>query len=91
MDLLVEPGQQIKGLRLEETELSEDKQHWLITLGFDIPVDAHRDPLGLIEVKPKYEREYRVFKVDAQTGEVQAIKENNICWSMFSVKFFKYK
>lgn len=73
-DLLLDPVQEIKGLRLEETELSEDKQYWLITLGFDRPVDAHRDPLQSIGVSRKYEREYRIFKIDAQTGEVQAMK-----------------
>lgn len=73
-DLLLDPVQEIKGLRLEETELSEDKQYWLITLGFDRPVDAHRDPLQSIGMSQKYEREYRIFKIDAQTGEVQAMK-----------------
>ncbi len=28
-------GEQLKNLRLEEVELSEDKKFWLITLGFD--------------------------------------------------------
>jgi hypothetical protein len=73
-DLLLDSDKTIKGLRLEETELSENKQYWLITLGFDLPVDAHRDPLQSIGMNKKYGREYRIFKIDAQTGEVQSMK-----------------
>jgi hypothetical protein len=74
VDLLLEPGQKIEGLRLEEAELSEDKQYWSITLGFDRPIARHRDLLSQYDLNPKYEREYRIFKVNAQTGEVQAMK-----------------
>lgn len=73
-DLLIEPGAPIQGLRIEETELSEDDQYWLITLGFDRLVPAHLDPLLAISITRKYEREYRIFKIDAQTGKVQSMK-----------------
>ena len=61
-------------LRLEEAELSEDKQYWLITLGFSRPVDKTISPLGDLLAIPKYERDYKVFKINAQTGEVQSMK-----------------
>jgi hypothetical protein len=48
-------------ISLEEIELSEDKSCWLVTLGYP--------PSGL-----ETEREYKIVKVDAQTGEVLAIK-----------------
>ena len=63
-----------KGLRLEETELSEDRQYWLITLGFDRPVEEHLDPLQAVVNNKKYEREYRIIKIDARTKEVQSMK-----------------
>jgi hypothetical protein len=74
-DLLLEPDTAIKGLRLEETELSEDKLYWLITLGFDRPIDPHNSSLSsaLNNISGSYTRVYRIFKVDAQTGEVQSI------------------
>ncbi len=74
LDQLVESGNQIQGLRLEETELSDDNQYWLITLGFDRPVGEHLDPLQAVVNTKKYERDYRIFKIDAQTGKVQSMK-----------------
>lgn len=61
-------------LRLEEAELSEDKQYWLITLGFSRPVDKTSNPLADLIATRNYERDYKVFKIDAQTGEVQSMK-----------------
>ena len=61
-------------LRLEEAELSEDKKHWFITLGFIRPVDKTSNPLANFMETPNYEREYKVFKIDATTGEVQSMK-----------------
>ena len=60
--------------RLEEAELSEDKKHWFITLGFIRPVDKTSNPLANFMETPNYEREYKVFKIDATTGEVQSMK-----------------
>jgi len=67
-------GDYIEDLRLEEAELSEDKEHWFITLGFIRPVDKTSNPLANLMVTRNYEREYKVFKIDATTGEVQSMK-----------------
>lgn len=67
-------GGYIEDLRLEEAELSEDKEHWFITLGFVRPVDKTSNPLANFMETPNYEREYKVFKIDAITGEVQSMK-----------------
>ena len=61
-------------LRLEEAELSEDKQYWLITLGFNRLVDKTSNPLADLVAIRNYERDYKVFKINAQTGEVQSMK-----------------
>jgi hypothetical protein len=53
----------IRDLRLEEVELVESQ--WLITLGYSIP----KDDLGMQLV-----REYKIFMVDAETGDVTAMK-----------------
>ncbi|HAT15451.1 MAG TPA: hypothetical protein DCS91_19420 [Microcoleaceae bacterium UBA11344] len=61
-------------LRLEEAELSEDKKYWFITLGFTRPGDKNKNPLGDLIGNLPDEREYKVFKIDAQSGEVQSMK-----------------
>jgi hypothetical protein len=63
-------GNKIENLRLEEAELSNDRQTWLITLGFDVPI--HRN--SLLQGSTTYQREYKLFRVDAKTGEVEAMK-----------------
>ncbi len=57
-------------VRLEEVELTEDRKHWLITLSYPPP-----SPLGnIIPSGLGGSRQYRIFKVDAQTGEVLSMK-----------------
>ncbi|MEH2244568.1 hypothetical protein [Nostoc sp.] len=73
-------GSSLRDLRLEEVQLSEDKSLWLITLGFYIPKKAPKSPLenlmatSLASTTVLYEREYKLFKVNSQTGEVEAMK-----------------
>lgn len=66
-------GLQVNDLRLEEVELSEDKNFWLITLGFNRLTDTAKNHLGLPTI-PRHEREYKIFNIDAQTGEVKSMK-----------------
>jgi len=67
-------------LRLEEVEFSEDKSFWLITLGFDVPKKPPKSQLenfittSLTSTPVLYEREYKLFKVNSETGEVEAMK-----------------
>ncbi|MEB3830519.1 hypothetical protein [Phormidium sp. CCY1219] len=75
-DLMRSPnvGGQIEDVRLEEVELSEDKKFWFITLGFDVLKPASQNTL-LSEMMPnREERNYRVFKINAETGEVESMK-----------------
>ena len=51
--------------RLEETELDDQRDEWLITISFDAPSDF----LG-----PMSKRVYKVFHVNGHTGEVTAMK-----------------
>ena len=61
-------------MRLEEVELSDDKKYWFITLGFSRPVDKSKNPLADLVAVSSYERVYKVFKINAETGEVQSMK-----------------
>ncbi|MBN3898531.1 MAG: hypothetical protein HWQ41_25675 [Nostoc sp. NOS(2021)] len=73
-------GSSLGDLRFEEVELSEDKSFWLITLGFDIPKKPPKSrleeliPISIAPTLVLYEREYKLFKVNSQTGEVEAMK-----------------
>ena len=61
---------QIPELRLEEVELSEDKKHWEVTLSFVV-----REPTAYLSLgDAARSREYKVFKVDAESGQVQSMK-----------------
>lgn len=60
----------VTAFSLEEVELSEDGTHWLITLSFEIP---HTQSLGIMAFQPPRTK-FKVFKVDAKTGRVMAMK-----------------
>jgi hypothetical protein len=58
----------LAGITLEEVELSADERHWLVTLGF--PPSAGR--FG--QFASGSARDYKVFKVDAQSGAVGSME-----------------
>lgn len=61
----------VSSCSLEEVELSEDDRYWLITLGFEVSAKAGGGiPLLLQPPKTKF----KVFKVNAQTGEVVSMR-----------------
>jgi hypothetical protein len=71
--LEIEIGAPLKDLLLEEVELTDDREFWLITLGFNHQVQLPENPLG-INLSPREERKYKIIKVNAETGEVKSMK-----------------
>jgi len=73
-------GGKFEDLRLEEVELSEDKRFWHITLGYDLPVKVRVGSqleemlISQTQRKQEFQREYKLFKVNAETGEVESMK-----------------
>lgn len=70
-------GSELKNLRLEEVEKEEGTDHWLITLGYDArsalpPTSSLFNAPG--DVDWKYERSYKLFRINAETGEVESMK-----------------
>ncbi len=69
-----------QNLRLEEVELSEDKNYWLITLGFDSHNKQYIHPalkklnIDDMVIYPNYQRQYKIFKINTETGEVESMK-----------------
>jgi hypothetical protein len=62
----------ISDVRLEEVELSEDGKYWLITLSFPLPAS-----LGVVYLGGGG-RQYKLFKIDADTGEVLSMKIRDV-------------
>ena len=68
------PDQGYSEVLLEEVELSEDEKYWLITLSYALPRPGGEGFAALI---PR-QRRYKQFKIDAQTGKVQAMTIRNV-------------
>ncbi len=71
-------GKAPENLRLEEVEKTEDREYWLITLGYDVSQKVNRIAamFASSDAEPamEYSRVYELFRVNASTGEVEAIK-----------------
>ena len=59
--------QGMSDVQLEEVELTDDGKYWLITLSFPVPRE-----LGAFNLTLK--RRYKVFQIDAKTGDVKSMK-----------------
>jgi len=71
-------NEKISRLGLEAVERTDDGKHWLVTLGFSRPwsyPEGSSSPLDGVfpRPKPQPDREYKVFRVDANTGAVLGI------------------
>jgi hypothetical protein len=62
------PNQTLSNVQLEEVELTDDEKYWLITLSY--PIQLRISPLNL----PATKKEYKLLKIDSQTGKVRAMK-----------------
>lgn len=73
-------AEKISRLGLEAVERTDDGKYWLVTLGFSRPwsypkAQGSFSPLDEVLPRPERqpEREYKVFRVDANTGAVLGI------------------
>jgi hypothetical protein len=68
--------QEIIGLLVEEAELSADGKVWSITLSFSRRGVENPSTLGeaLGQINPKLIRHLKTFRIDAETGQVMAMK-----------------
>ena len=65
----------VENVQLEEVELTDDGEYWLITLSYPMvpPSDMAIVPFNLA-----FKRKYKVFKIDSKTGEVKSMKIRNV-------------
>ena len=66
-------GKSYRDLLLEEVDLDKDKNIWLITLGFTLYASI-TEPLEGLGGPSGYERKYKIFEVNAETGTVLSMK-----------------
>lgn len=64
----------LDNLRLEEVDRTEDNKYWLITLGYDDPEGLKHVPEFLTPVTQLSSREYKLFRIDAENGNVESMK-----------------
>ena len=64
-------------IRLEETEY-DDAGFWLITLSTLSPDDPGPSVTGSLERLLPRKRSYKVFRIDANTGEVKSMKVRSL-------------
>jgi hypothetical protein len=74
---------QLHDVLLEEVILSDDEGYWYVTLGFSRPIPSTNPLLAATESLLKttsfvdnreFQREYKVFQIDSDTGQVRAMK-----------------
>ncbi len=73
----INEDKELESLRVEEVEIYEDDQTWLVKLGWDDPrlVDAKPPSAQLTNLSGQIPRIYKMFYVDAETGEVKKMKK----------------
>jgi hypothetical protein len=65
-------GSQFGNVMLEEVE--RDDKYWYITLGYDLPPSDNSILAAFQRAGGKAPRGFKVFKIDASTGEVVSMK-----------------
>ncbi|SRR6266567_4331027 len=74
------PNLTVSNVTLEEVELLENENCWLITLGFDEPARLRTAPVQINKSLADLfgtsspTRKFKIFKVDAKTGKVISMK-----------------
>ncbi|ALI05589.1 MULTISPECIES: hypothetical protein [Pseudomonas] len=64
----------LNDLLLEEVELDKASRAWVITLGYNVPAPNKFERLGATLAGQMYTRKYKMFIVDAETGEFRSMK-----------------
>jgi hypothetical protein len=67
---------QFKDVMLEEVDLSEDNKYWNVTVGFTRRQETTSGgPMAtLIGQSEEFKREYRVFQIDAESGDLRSMR-----------------
>lgn len=69
------PDNDLGTILLEEAELTDENEYWLITLSFKPLISS---PLNQLQSITGQEREYKKIKLDSTSGEIRAINIRTI-------------
>ncbi len=71
--------EELEALRVEEVELSDDDKIWLVKLGWNDPkiLDTKTPSAQLTDLSGQVPRIFKIFYVDADSGEVIKMKKIN--------------
>ncbi len=71
--------EELNALRVEEVELSDDDKFWLVKLGWNDPkiLDNKTPSAQLTDLSGQIPRIFKIFYVDADSGEVIKMKKIN--------------
>ena len=69
-------GENLKHLALEEVELDDTRNQWLVTLGYDSQhlLKRQTGPNLFPTTEEERKREYKVFRIDADDGHLISMK-----------------
>ena len=70
------PDESFSGILLEEVEYPDDGNIWKVTIGFDRELPTPADIQAISG--QNYKREYRVFTIDADDGEIKSMKTREL-------------
>jgi hypothetical protein len=76
LDLFAEEN--ITNLGLEEVELTDDEQEWVVTLGFSRPWDEPRNTLASLAESNLPRRSYKIVRIYNQSEQVSCIKNREV-------------
>lgn len=68
----------ITNLGLEEVELTQDEQEWVVTLGFSRPWDEPRNTLASLAESNIPRRSYKTVRIYDQSATVSCIKNREV-------------
>ena len=68
--------EQFKDVLLEEVDISEDNKYWNVTIGFTRRQESTSGgPMAtLIGQSTEYKREFKVFQIDAESGDLRSMR-----------------
>jgi len=68
----------ITNLGLEEVELTQDEQEWVVTLGFSRPWDEPRNTLASLAESNIPRRSYKTVRIDDKAEQVKGVKHREV-------------
>ena len=66
-------GENIRGIAVEEVEMSDDEHYWYITIGY---IDESKST-GFLQPFAQ-NRAYKIFEIDANDGTVKSMKIRDV-------------